>query len=242
MRRAVKDDGECVLVADATQDVYGTAGAWTDNAMRGAGFSGGWTQLETSYRLPNDAMDMARIFAQEFLPQDTIDLPKPEQGSFALYPCTLRWVQRDLEATATDSCVTEILSMLKRSGRDGLANADLCLLTDDQKVGAEVVRLLKEKNIRTVTTFDHLGVESKRNKMGFWMGDARVKATTLHSFKGWESRLLVVHITRAFTTDARALIYAGLTRLKRSVQGSHLTVVCTAPELSKFGQRWPEQG
>lgn len=242
LRRAVKDDGECVLVADATQDVYGTAGAWTDNAMRGAGFSGGWTQLETSYRLPNDAMDMARTFAQEFLPQDTIDLPKPEQGSLALHPCTLRWVQRDPETTATDSCVTEILSMLKRSGRDGLANADLCLLTDDQRVGAEVVRLLREKNIRTVTTFDDRGVESKRNKMGFWMGDARVKATTLHSFKGWESRLLVVHITRAFTADARALIYAGLTRLKRSVQGSHLTVVCTAPELSKFGQRWPEQG
>jgi hypothetical protein len=242
LRRAVKEDGECVLVADATQDVYGTAGAWTDNAMRGAGFSGGWTQLETSYRLPIDAMDMARTFAQEFLPQDTIDLPKPEQGSLALHPCTLRWVQRDPETTATDSCVTEILSMLKRSGRDGLANADLCLLTDDQRVGAEVVRLLREKNIRTVTTFDDRGVESKRNKMGFWMGDARVKATTLHSFKGWESRLLVVHITRAFTADARALIYAGLTRLKRSVQGSHLTVVCTAPELSKFGQRWPEQG
>lgn len=167
LRRAVKDDGECVLVADATQDVYGTAGAWTDNAMRGAGFSGGWTQLETSYRLPNDAMDMARTFAQEFLPQDTIDLPKPEQGSLALHPCTLRWVQRDPETTATDSCVTEILSMLKRSGRDGLANADLCLLTDDQRVGAEVVRLLREKNIRTVTTFDDRGVESKRNKMGF---------------------------------------------------------------------------
>ena len=166
LRRAVKDDGECVLVADATQDVYGTAGAWTDNAMRGAGFSGGWTQLETSYRLPNDAMDMARTFAQEFLPQDMIDLPKPEQGSLALHPCTLRWVQRDPETTATDSCVTEILSMLKRSGRDGLANADLCLLTDDQRVGAEVVRLLREKNIRTVTTFDDRGVESKRNKRG----------------------------------------------------------------------------
>ncbi|SLN67170.1 hypothetical protein ROE7235_03710 [Roseibaca ekhonensis] len=242
LRRALKNGGECVLVADATQDVYGTAGAWTDNAMRGAGFSGGWAQLETSYRLPNDAMDMARFFAQKFLPQETIDLPKPEQGSLALHPCTLRWVQREPETAATDSCVAEILSMLKRSGRDGLANADICLLTDDQRAGAEVVRLLREKNINAVTTFDERGIESKRNKMGFWMGDAQIKATTLHSFKGWESRLLVVHITRAFTADARALIYAGLTRLKRSVQGSHLTVVCTAPELSEFGRQWPEQG
>lgn len=242
LRRAAKDGGECVLVADATQNVYGTAGAWTDNAMRGAGFSGSWAPLETSYRLPNDAMDMARTFAKEFLPKDSIDLPKPEQGSLALHPCTLRWVQREPEATTTGICVSEILSMMKRAGRDGLANADICLLTDDQRAGAEVVRLLREKNIRAVTTFDDGGNESKRRKMGFWMGDARVKATTLHSFKGWESRLLVVHITRAFTDEARALVYAGLTRLKRSARGSHLTVVCTAPELSGFGRRWPEQG
>ena len=44
--------------------------------------------------------------------------------------------------------------MLKRTGRDGLANADICVLTDDQKAGAEVVRLIQEKNIRAVTTFD----------------------------------------------------------------------------------------
>ena len=242
LRGALKDGGECILVADATQDVYGTAGAWTDNAMAGAGFSGGWAELKTSYRLPSDAMNMARAFASEFLPQESVDLPAPDQESLALHPCTLRWVQREQGATTTTDCVDEVLLMMKRTGRDGLANADICILTDDQKAGAEVVRLLGEKNIRAVTTFDDRGVESKRNKMGFWMGDARVKATTLHSFKGWESRLLVVHITHAFTDEARALIYAGLTRLKRSVEGSHLTVVCTAPELSGFGRSWPEQG
>ncbi|WP_299360189.1 hypothetical protein [uncultured Paracoccus sp.] len=118
LRRAAKDGGECVLVADATQDVYGTAGAWTDNAMRGAGFSGAWVQLETSYRLPNDAMELARAFADDFLPRDSIDLPRPEQGSMALHPCTLRWVQRQPDARTTDTCVTEILSMMKRAGRD----------------------------------------------------------------------------------------------------------------------------
>jgi len=242
LRRALKKDGECVLVADATQNVYGTAGAWTDNAMRGAGFTGGWVQLETSYRLPNDAMEMARSFAKEFLPQELTDLPKPDQSSLQLYPCVLRWVQREPDATAADSCVAEILSMMKRTGRDGLANADICLLTDDQRSGAEIVQLLRNKNINAVTTFDDQGIESKQRKMGFWMGDAQIKATTLHSFKGWESRLLVIHISRAFTDDSRALVYAGLTRLKRSVQGSQLTVVCTAPELAGFGRRWPEQG
>ena len=242
LRHAAKTDGECVLVADATQDVYGTAGAWTDAAMNGAGFSGGWVQLEASYRLPNEAMETARLFATHFLKKSSIDLPKPEQGSLALHPCTLRWVQKEPGAASTDSCVKEILSMMKRAGSNGLANADICLLTDDQMAGAEVVRSLRERNIRAVTTFTDQGVESKRLKMGFWMGNARVKVTTLHSFKGWETRLLVVHITRAFTDEAHALIYTGLTRLKRSTQGSHLTVVCAAPELAEFGRWWPDQG
>ncbi len=242
LRQAVKEGGECVLVADATQDVYGTAGAWTDNAMFGAGFSGGWAQLEISYRLPNDAMDMARAFAKEFLPQETIDLPIPEQSSLALHPCSMRWVQRGLEAKTTEICVAEIIAMMKKTGQNELANADICLLVDDQAAGAAVVKLLRTKGIQCVTTFSDNGVESKRNKMGFWMGDARVKVTTLHSFKGWESRLLIVYVCRAHTKDARALIYAGLTRIKRSVQGSHLTVICAAPELADFGRRWPEQG
>lgn len=76
--------------------------------------------------------------------------------------------------------------------------------------------------------------------MGFYMGDARLKATTLHSFKGWEARLLVVYITEAAHAESLALVYAGLTRLKRSQLGSWLTVVCAAPELDLYGRSFPE--
>jgi hypothetical protein len=74
--------------------------------------------------------------------------------------------------------------------------------------------------------------------MGFFMGDARVKATTLHSFKGWETRLLVVHVGHATGSEGLASIYAALTRLKRSPEGSWLTVVSSAPELSEYGKTW----
>jgi hypothetical protein len=74
--------------------------------------------------------------------------------------------------------------------------------------------------------------------MGFFMGDARIKATTLHSFKGREARLLVVYIAQAADPRSLALIYAGLTRLKLSADGSWLTVVCSAPELKAFGETW----
>jgi hypothetical protein len=71
------------------------------------------------------------------------------------------------------------------------------------------------------------------------MGRAEIKATTLHSFKGWESRMLVVHVSQSWTDENKALVYAALTRLKRSPEGSWLTVVCAAPELADYGKTWP---
>lgn len=67
-----------------------------------------------------------------------------------------------------------------------------------------------------------------------------MKATTLHSFKGWEARLLVVCVSNAAHLQSLALIYAGITRLKRSTQGSWLTVVCSASELAAFGATFPD--
>ncbi|TBW08083.1 DNA helicase [Azotobacter chroococcum] len=239
LRKACKPGGEMLLIADATQDVYGTATAWTDDVMQGAGFSGGrWARLKVSYRLPPLALDMARTFAQLFLPNETLDLPEQEQGSLDLYPCTLRWVQC-VPHEASKVCVDEILALMKLTGKNGLANADITLLTDETKFGAEVTESLENQyRIRTVNTFGPDKIEQRRQKMGFYMGDARIKATTLHSFKGWEARLLVVYIAQATDPKALALLYAGLTRLKRSTNGSWLTVVCAAQELEAFGRTW----
>ena len=225
-----------LLVADATQDVYGTARSWTDEVMKGAGFSGGrWAPLNVSYRLPPQALDFARSFAEAFLPPETIDLPEPEQGSLDWYPCYLRWVQCG-PGNAEEVCSDEILSLMKQTGGRGLANADITVLVSSTEAGSHIVSSLARHNIRVVDTF---GTDHRRRKMGFYMGDARIKATTLHSFKGWEARLLVVYVSEAEHPESLALIYAGLTRLKRSREGSWLTVVNSASRLKKYGEKFP---
>lgn len=228
-----------MLVADATQDVYGTATAWTDQVMHGAGFRGDWAQLDISYRLPPPALDMARDFARQFLPIETCILPEAVTASLDLFPCELRWVQCSPEVAAL-ACVDEILAMMKMTGKRGLANSDITLLTAATGFGATVIDCLEHQyRIKTVNTYGSDKAEQRRGKMAFFMGDARIKATTLHSFKGWEARLLVVHIAHAADASTLALIYAGLTRLKRHVEGSWLTVVCSAHELQAFGRTWP---
>ena len=236
LRKAHKPNGEVLFVADATQDIYATARAWTDDVMTGAGFVGQPRKLEVSYRLPPKALSIVRSFADNLLPKDTVDLPEPEQGSLDLYPSSLRWVQCSRESAA-DVCLNEVNSLMHKTGKRGLANADITLLSSDKNSGLKIVRWLKGNWIETVHTFEQ---DDRRQKMAFYMGDARIKATTVHSFKGWESRLLIIYITEATDTKSLALIYTGLTRLKRSPHGSWLTVVNSAPQLSSIGQQFDE--
>jgi superfamily I DNA/RNA helicase len=114
-------------------------------------------------------------------------------------------------------------------------------------VGVDIVNILNARGIRTAETFilaNEAGKaaagEERRKKLAFWQGNPRVKVTTLHSYKGWEGRTLIVGLTRGRTPTDRALIYSGLTRLKRHPAGSFLTVVCCAETLCEFGALWPD--
>lgn len=236
LRRVCKQDGEMLLVADATQDTYETARSWTDEAMAGAGFPGGrWVELDVSYRLPLDALKAARYFAETFLPKETRDLPETIQGELNVFPCHLKWIHTN-EQRAEDVCVEEILNMV--SGPKVLSITDTTFLSSNQKFGLKVIDRLSKKGIKTTHTYDPDTRESRRKKLGFYMGDAKVKATTLQSFKGWESRMLVIYVGSNVTERSLASIYVGLTRLKRHVEGSYLTVVSCADSLKHYGKTW----
>jgi len=238
LRKICKPGGEMVLVADATQDIYETAKSWTDEAMTGAGFSGSWAELEVSYRLPRALMEKASDFAIQFLPQETMNLPKGNQLSLELENCNLRWVHTE-EASASEVCFEEILKMSIAEGAEPSAFTDITFLCDSKNIGSLVVKLLNDKKINVINTYHPDDQECRRQKVGFYMGDARIKATTLHSFKGWESKALVLYVGRSVNQKSMALLYTGLTRLKRSVEGSSLTVVSSANELIDYGRSWP---
>jgi len=239
LRRACAPGGEMLLVADTTQDVYGTAGAWTDQAMLGAGFRGDWSRLRLSYRLPSILVREARRFATEFLAPDLIDLPEDPQLDLELASCQLRWVQTDPEQTV-DVCVREMMRLVTAADPDILPITDITFLCDREKIGQAVVAAIEAKGIRVAHTFASDRRAKRRRKVYFFMGAPMPKATTLHSFKGWESRAIVACVEYAARPRARALIYTGLTRLKRHSKGSYLTVVSAAPELDRYGRGWPD--
>ncbi|MFL1809316.1 UvrD-helicase domain-containing protein [Plesiomonas shigelloides] len=238
LRKVLNPGGEMLLVADSTQDVYGTASRWTDDAMTNAGFRGPWSELSVSYRLPQQIIELVQDFAQQFLPPELANLPNGQQLGLDLEHSYLRWVQIE-EGETVNTCCTELLNLIKYDSSKPLAVADLTFLCSHKSTGKQVIELLAQKGIKVIHTYDNDERQCRRQKVGFYMGDARVKATTLHSFKGWESRAIVIYIGGKLTKTDLALFYTGLTRLKRHTEGSFLTVISSAPQLREFGKNWP---
>ncbi|MCX5890552.1 MAG: hypothetical protein NTY36_14060 [Deltaproteobacteria bacterium] len=118
-----------------------------------------------------------------------------------------------------------------------LSVSDIIFLSSNKSIGYKVVNNLKKLGINCSHTFNKDDRENRRKKQYFFKGDARIKATTIHSFVGWETRALVLYIGEFAN---KSLIYSGITRLKRHEKMSFLTVVCSVPELERFGRAWPD--
>ena len=237
LRLALKAGGEMVLVADKTQNIYATAAAWTEDTMANAGFRGPWAELKISYRLPPAVVPLVSRFAKDFLIGEEIDIPQPNEFT-EFFPVELRWVQVREHAGGLDACVSELRRMMQRLRTD-TAVTDITVLSGTE-LGRSLTDLLTTKGVHVLHTFDKDKQNSRRQKRAFFQGAAQLKATTLHSFKGWETRHLVLFVGSVARAEDRALIYTALTRLRRHEAGSALTVVSCCPELFAYGQSWPE--
>ena len=236
LRKALRQDGEMILVADKTQNIYGVSQSWTDRALTGSGLLSKWNELTSSYRLPRALCELASNFIDTYLPDTENPRPIPIQGEIDFHT-ELRWIQvqsNDL----VDTCCNALINIVKNA-EPQIAFADLTCIVDHAEIGMKIVSSLLHKKIYCIHTFSEEGQESRRKKLAFFKGDGRVKVTTLHSFKGWESRALVVQVSKADSLDKLSLLYTGITRLKKNDNGSYLTVVCSAPELEDFGRTWP---
>lgn len=240
LRKVLKPGGEMVLVADTTQDVYGRAVLWTEAAMTGAGFTGEWAKLEESYRMPPKLTELVRSFGERFLPMDNRNLPpSPQMELGELWPCQLRWVSVSSDQAAM-GCFAEYIRLMSEHGGKELAVSDVTVLADTRELGEAIVKQFNQRGMNCLNTFAADKREQRIQKLGFHKGSEKIKATTLHSFKGWESRAILLCLGQQMDQRSLALVYAGLTRLKREAAGSFLTVICADPGLADYGKTWPE--
>lgn len=228
-------DGEMLLVADLAQDIYDRR-SWVDeNRMSGAGFSGPWTVLNGSYRLPDDLVPIVTEFASAYVQGDAIVPTLPTDGTSSAAPTVRRWVnsrQGPLGITLGE----EVVALLR--SQPDLSPDDVVFLANSHDEGMQAVSVITAAGypVHHLFTTDHRGRTVA--KRGFSPLAPGVKGCTFHSFKGWEARAVVMTIGR-YDADRRAA-YVGLTRVKgdRSNRSAFITVVNGHGRLNDFRDRF----
>lgn len=237
VRSLLMPGGEALLCADATQDTYGKAKSWTDATMTGAGFLGNWMRLKISYRMPQKLTQIASDYAKRFLPPELCDLPEPDP-QMEFHDCDLRWIQtgsQSLEKVASE----EIMNIAAKIKDPSFAISDTTVVVDSISLGLKIAEKIGKSGMKVVHTFSQNQRRGRDLKMAFAMEHAPVKMTTPHSFKGWETRALVIVISKFESLRDRSIFYSSITRVKWHPKGSYLTVVSAADETRIYGSTWP---
>lgn len=238
--KAVRTDGERVLVADATQDLYGKRDAWTDEAMTGAGMKGDWSRLRTSHRIPADVLPHVTEFGTRYL--NDVDRDLPENRELGLgEPTRMRWwqVEPGQAAVHAANAVTDLVPF---SRNDPAVYSDVVVVAQNRRLGREIVAKLNELGFHCQHTFQDDDEAQRHAKRSFCMGEGGIKCTTVHSIKGWEARYLIVCVEKCQRPRDMVALYVALSRIKASDTGvgSHLTMVCADNDLIDYGCDWSE--
>lgn len=245
------EQGEMLLVIDTSQGLYGRRG-WGDEAsMPGCGFSGGWTRLEGSYRLPADLIPFVRDYVTSFLEVDDELIPVQPDGRMlsSLNPTRRRWIEagRLNEAAIIATAADSVEQML--ADDPTLHPGDVVVLAN-HPVGERIMTELTRRGHTNEHIFDEDEEEQRRRKLRFWAGTPHLKGCTVHSYKGWESRGVVLVLLEDANSETyrqrvpdEILGYVALTRVaaRHDRGSSHITVITDIPVLADFSRRFERE-
>jgi hypothetical protein len=232
----VRPDGEMLLVADSTVDLYGKS-TWDDpDARAAAGFSDPWIRMTSSYRMAPDLIRSTNEFARSFIDGDAVvpeiaDDQAVVVGHVAAAVRSWRNVERVAELGL---CVgREVVRLL--SEHPELAPRDVVYLCEYHHDGLAAARVIEAAGYPVHHVYSRDPDERHRSKGRFWPDADAVKGCTVHSFKGWESPAVVVGV--AMEERSRRLAYASMTRVSSAVAGfdtSYLVVMNADPRMVDF--------
>ena len=227
--------GEMLLVADATQDLYGTAHAWTEESMKGAGFRGDWFSLNKSYRMPANLIPLAKDFVQNYLPNNKFsNIPEtmedsPTEEDRLPFTFEFKWIN------ARDNPIDELLDAVRISFSPGEIRK--AVIQAGKKSCKEIIRRLRadNHNINLRHTMDSRGLNCKDS---FSIEDGEIGVITPHGFKGYEAPIVFLLLESFDYDDQKYAAYTAMTRVLRHDTGSKLIVINTTHQLQHLGRRW----
>ncbi len=232
----VRPDGEMLLVADSTVDLYGKS-TWDEpGALEEAGFVDPWIQMSSSYRMAPELVRSTNEFARSYVADDAVVAEIPDDqvevvGHLAQAVRSWRNVERvaDLGVAVGQEVVRLLTEHPELSARD------IVYLCEYHHDGLAAAGEIEAAGYPVHHVYSRDPDERHRSKGRFWPDADAVKGCTVHSFKGWESPAVVVGV--GMEERSRRLAYASMTRVSSTVAGhaaSYLSVVNADPRMGSF--------
>lgn len=242
--RMLAPDGEMLLVADPTQDIYNRF-AWTrGDGESGPGFEGEWLDLDGGYRVPADLSAFANDLALRSALSERLAVgPAADHAAITgerSMTSIRSWTNVDRVNDLGRAVGREVVRLLQAN--PALSPGDVAFVCEYHHDGVAAVRVIERAGYPVHHIFSRdPDAPRRRRKHRFWPGADAVKGCTIHSFKGWESPALVVGIG----SDAKAerAAFVALTRAVAPADGRRaiVSIVNANRGLREFGDDFAEE-
>ena len=233
------DNSEFVIFADENQNIYDReTGMEEDDTNHSKNLPitpvrGRWNVLNKDFRNKNQGINkLLNRFSKHFFDEDFIEHPELELSE----PGRMKYTA--IDDFSLDNVCEKVASYVKFLTEQGESVNDICVLSNSESLISDVEVQLrlnssKHKAFReNATTFRpkaDVGVESSTGEVGkraakmrFYRNSGPVKFSTIHSFKGWETRNVILVLTDKWAegvtdTVRHRLVYTGLSRANNNM-------------------------
>lgn len=229
---------EVLIVCDKRQNIFDRELDWLDKRVTRAGlekFRENYIDLTVTFRLPKKVAVMSNEFSEIFELNQELKVGKYVDNPVLVHSHHIVWLN-----ISEEDWQFYVLNSFLRLKKEGYSPSDMVILLPSHKLGKEAVQMFRDKNIEVNHVFEE-DTEARYHphKKAFWMGDSRLKMSTIHSFKGWELLNIVLFIPeRAPESNKKldAIVYTALTRTRENV-----IILNSNKRYNSFGDKFPKK-
>lgn len=234
----MSDRDEVLIVCDKRQNIFERELNWLDKRVTRVGldkFKDEYIDLTVTFRLPRKVAKMSNEFSEVFNLNQELKVGNIEDNPVLLHSQHIIWLNINEE-----DCEEYIYNSYLRLKKADYSASDIVILIPSHKLGKSIVTMFKDKKIEVNHVFEENSeARYHPHKKAFWMGDGRLKMSTIHSFKGWELLNIVLFIpARAPESNVKldSIIYTALTRTREN-----LIVLNSNKRYREFGEKFPKK-
>lgn len=216
---------EVVVVCDKKQNIYGRTTEWLDKRRKGVEKFGVWIELKKIIRLPEHVARIAVEFSEKFNLNQDIKVAKIEKPDlFNQFQAHVVWWNIEDKGFSENDWldkVDEAFELIKSQATHNHPSDTVILLPNKDYGFTSVDHFKQKKSFKVNHVFEKgRDINYHRHKKAFWMGDSRLKMSTIHSFKGWEVPNVIVVIPSYIPGDENLYdmtVYTAMTRSKENL-------------------------